>query len=264
MIQWENNYDNTKVTVELGEAFPTVAELFDFEYPFYTEEHKPVLEQKIFDHYRFRQIGQETPARFKHYFMSRMREIMPYYVQLYQSETIQENVDPFDNYLLEETFERTVTGTRSHDDTTNTTQTNSGELDNTTTSANHGNVDTKIDRVEDKTTKESDTPQGSIENLDNYMSRASVENGSVTDHTETVTADGGTVGFNQTNSDTSTVEAITNTTENDNQTESYRLYKHGNIGVQTFGDELQKYRDVMLNIDVMVINDLNCLFLGVY
>ena len=78
------NYYNTGVTVELGELVDAGFKLFDFDYPsYYQGEQKTAFEQKVIDRYRFRQIGQETPGRFKHLFRTRLREIMPYYIQLY-------------------------------------------------------------------------------------------------------------------------------------------------------------------------------------
>lgn len=237
--------DTTMLTEELGVLIENGFTLWDFDYPsFYQGEAKTAFEQKVIDHYYFRQIGFETTGRFHHQFKTKMREIMPYYIQLYESEHIQDEVNPFDNYLLEETFERTVKNNTSNSSTTGLTQSSQ----DTRTEATTTNVDLK------GTNKFSDTPQGNIENLDTHLTNATVN------HDETVTAHNATSGTMG-----SMESSATNSgTEEGEQTEEYRIYRHGNIGVQTFGDELQKYRDVMLNIDMLVINELNCLFLGVY
>lgn len=237
--------DTTMLTEELGAIVASGVNIWDFEYPsFYQGEAKTAFEQKVIDHYYFRQIGSETVGRFLHQFKTKVREIMPYYIQLYESEKIQDEVNPFDNYLLEETFERTVKNNSSNTSTSGINQTSNGTRTDATTS----NVDTKGNN------KFSDTPQGTIENLDTHLTNATVT------HDETVTAYNGTSGTID-----NLESSATNTgTEEGEQTEEYRIYRHGNIGVQTFGDELQKYRDVMLNIDMLVINELNCLFLGVY
>ena len=62
--------------------------LFDFDYPFYSDDltMKEEFENRFIEHYYFHEIGFETVARFKHYLRSRLRDVMPYYSQLYESE----------------------------------------------------------------------------------------------------------------------------------------------------------------------------------
>ena len=207
------NYDNTKVTLELRELVENGVDVWDFDYPSYYEGvEKTIFEQKVIDHFYFRQIGQETPGRWLHYFRSRIREIMPYYIQLYESAKLLNKEDPLESYNLTETYSRDLTN------------------DGTTTS-NGTTTDSKEERY-------SDTPQGSIENLDRYMSEA------------------------RKNDDTSTTNA--SSTSKDTAKETYTLTRRGNIGVQPLGQELKILREAFLNIDVMIINELNDLFLKVY
>lgn len=50
---------------------------------FTSATYREYLNQKITDHYFGYEIGFETPQMFKHYFNSKLREIMPYYNQKY-------------------------------------------------------------------------------------------------------------------------------------------------------------------------------------
>lgn len=233
MASWNLNYDNTGVTVELGDIVDMGVDVWAFTYPTpaptvtYNGKtakvpfDKKAFEQKILDHYRFRQIGQETVGRWLHYFRTRIREIMPYYVQLYEFEAKWFNVDdPLESYNLTESFDRESSG--NGEISGNTTETTSSETSGTR--------------------KFSDTPQGSINNLDSYMSEATKETG---------TASGSGSG---TSKQTST----------DNGTEKYTLTRRGNIGVQPLGTEVKNIRDAFINIDQMVINELKDLFLQVY
>ena len=201
MLSWSN----TGVTVELGDIVASGVNIWDFDYPVpapvveYNGKtadvpfDKKVFEQKIIDHYRFRQIGQETVGRWLHYFRTRIREIMPYYVQLYEFEAKWFNVDdPLESYNLVETFKQESSGSGS------------------------------------QTNKFSDTPQGSVENLDSYLTTASQNSDSTSGNT------------------------------------SHTLTRRGNIGVQPLGGEVQNIRDAFINIDLMVINELKDLFLMVY
>lgn len=182
--------DTTRLTVELREIIESGVDIWDFEYDcLYTGKDKLTLEQKIIDHYYFRQIGQETVGRWLHMFRTRMREIMPYYKQLLGTVKIMEELpSPFDNVDVVETMEQTTT----------------------TTGIN----------------KFSDTPQGDIENLDNYLTNASKEDGSTT---------------------------TTNT-----------YTKKGNQGVNTYAHDMLEFRETLLSIDTMIINELGDLFIQVY
>lgn len=101
--------------------------LFDFEYKCDFPEWKEELEQLIIDEYYFHEIGQETPGRFKHYFSTLMRKIMPYYNSLYASTLL--GGDPLINYRMVEETTGTATNTGTTAGETETTST--GQLTKT-------------------------------------------------------------------------------------------------------------------------------------
>lgn len=211
------SYDSTGVTVELGRMVEMGVNVWDFDYPVPAQEityngkvakvdfDKERLQQKILDHYRFHQIGQETVGRFLHCFRTRIREIMPYYIQLYEFDAIFKNIeDPLESYHLEETLDKLVKGKNTANSSTNSEQ------------------------------KHSDTPQGTINNMDAFISDATKSNGSA------------------------------NATSNDENKEDYTLVRRGNIGVQPLGGEVENIRHAFINIDMQIIEDLRDLFLMVY
>ena len=216
------NYDNTGVTVELGRIVEQGVNIWDFEYPsFYKGAEKTAFEQKVIDHYRFRQIGQETVGRFLHCFRSRIRDIMPYYLQLYKSQEIMDAIeDPFGNIDIVETFEQETTGT--------STGTNTGTSSGTSST--------------DYTHKFSNTPQQSISNIELFMSEAAIDKTDNSDENES---------------------SVTSTGESSG-TVRHTFTKKGNQGVNTYAHDMKEFRETFLNIDLMVIEDLNCLFLQVY
>lgn len=180
------NYDNVCVTVELGELVDSGFPLWDFDFPVprsvvdyngkrcTVDFDKARLQQKIIDHYRFRQIGQETPARFKHYLKARMQEIMPYYVQVYEFDAKFRNIeDPLESYNLVETFQQETKGTGKVTGSNKATTTGSNE----------------------NLTKFSDTPQGTIDNLSDHLTNATEvtgkDNGSSTANSTQDTVDTG-------------------------------------------------------------------------
>lgn len=242
MASWNMNYYNTGVTVELGQLVDMGVDPWAFEYPsYYKGEEKKAFEQKVIDHYRFRQIGQETPARFLHYFRTRIKEVMPYYIQLYKSQELMQAIeDPFGNVDIVETFEQETTGTSSGTSST----TNSGTASHDKTADNT--------RTENHTRKFSNTPQGSISNLDNYMTEANVE-----------TANDGDTSTEHVGSESSATSEGT-ATGSESGTVKHTLTRKGNQGVNTYAHDMKELRETFLNIDMMIINELKDLFLMVY
>ena len=94
-------------------------------YPIFDENYREVLNKKIIDEYYFREIGVETPARFKHHLNHTMDMIMPYYNQLYESELLE--IDPLLSFRETEELERKTDVDRSE----SAEGTNSYELDKT-------------------------------------------------------------------------------------------------------------------------------------
>ena len=85
-----------------------------------------------------------------------------------------------------------------------------------------------------------DTPQNKIDDLDQFMTSASK------------------------NTDNSTMNSNgTNTAEN-NSTETYSLISQGNIGVTSSAELLEKWRNVLINIDQMIFEECNDLFMLIY
>ena len=214
--------NTTKLTVELRDIVESGTDIWDFDYPsFYEGDEKKKFEQKVIDHFYFRQIGQETVGRWLHYFRARIREIMPYYIQLYKSEKYMEEIeDPFATVDYTETYEEETNGTATGE---------SSATSDSTTNDDHEH-------------RFSNTPQGSISNLDNYLTEASVDDSNTT----------------------SSVDSSTTSSSESTGYTKHTLTKKGAMGVTTFGHDMIEYRQSFINIDLMVINNLQDLFLGVY
>lgn len=85
-----------------------------------------------------------------------------------------------------------------------------------------------------------DTPQNKIDDLDHFMTSASK------------------------NTDNSTMNSSgTNSAEN-NSTETYSLVSQGNIGVTSSAELLEKWRNVLINIDQLIFEECNDLFMLIY
>ena len=292
--------DTTRVTIELRDIVTgdNPVDIWAFDYPsYYQGDEKAAFEKKVIDHYYFRQIGQETVGRWLHLFRARIREIMPYYLQMYKSVEIMNKIeDPFGNVDVTETFEQTETGDRTGNTTGKTTanQTSSveSETDYTDTDT-HTTTDDTSERVSDtinetdtrnesaaKEHRYSNTPSTSIDSLDDYLTEASRDNDTIegsNQHTgnnsRTATAEGehttiGTTTRTGTEATTGTGNSVTDTegttTEQSNNTIKHTLTRKGNQGVNTYAHDMIEFRQSFIDVDMMIINNLQDLFLMVY
>ena len=74
-----------KYTTQLRHILEMEYDLDMKSYPIFDETYRESLNNKIFEHFAFREIGLETPQLFKRFLNRKMNEIMPYYNQLYES-----------------------------------------------------------------------------------------------------------------------------------------------------------------------------------
>ena len=110
-----------RTTLTLGEIIENNVNIFDFEYPFYSEEYRPTFERHFIEHFYFDEIGQETVARFKHRLKIKLNLIMPYWNKIFLADKLEQRI--LDNYDVTETYEKEVID--------NTTQTSNGTVTST-------------------------------------------------------------------------------------------------------------------------------------
>lgn len=230
----------SKYTTELRWIIENGYDLQLNEYPIFDENYRQKLNQKIINHYYFREIGFETVGLFRFYLKQTMNEIMPYYNQLYQSALLE--IDPLNTINFTETLTRTKIGNDTKNFNEDTTVNSNGDSNsNSTKSTNFKDV-------------ESDTPQGmlSIGNIEGelYASYARI---SKNEDTTNSTA-------HQETTDTQKRKNDEKINREDN--ENYTRTEKGNRESQS--ELLMKYRQTFLNIDMQVINELNDLFMGLY
>ena len=232
------------------------SKIFDFDYPLFDENYRSVLETKIIKHYYTREIGFETVALWKHFLGVRMNEIMPKYNKLYEAEAL--DFDPFANMDYTETYEGSGQGTHSDTDNGTTTDTNTGTMSEDISDRRDNDNEHNSDTMD----KYADTPQGGLNNLrnDTYLTNArQTEVNSTDDNTETYTRD-----RDLTTSNTNNGSYTNNKNGQFRNTDEYLKHIKGYNGSKTFSEMLMEYRNTFINIDLMVINELNDLFMGVW
>lgn len=222
--------------------------IFTSKAPFFDENYRSVLCQKILKHYYLREICCETVGIWKLWMNTRLEEIMPYYNQLYESAKIEFN--PMHDVDLTREHKRTENETASGNrDTTNNSETNatSNGTNNRTTSSN-----------ENKNDLYSDTPQGALTGVESetYLTNARKITDSVNG------SDVANVTNTEKNESTSTGKE--ETTSNVDTTEDYLETLVGKQGTESFSSLLNKFRETFLNIDMMVIEEFSDLFFGLW
>ena len=266
--------------------------LFNFNYDFYCDdlEVKKKFEEKFIDHYWLHEIGCETPARWNQMLKSRLNLIMPYYRQLYQTELASQNINFLLNKDLRETFIREIdtenqlsgtnttnqnsSGTNSFSQTGSTNSTNSMSQSATSSSTNS----TEQNGTTTNTHKESAINDGvAMATLsDGYLTGTSSDSGTNTNDSTSSstsenesTASSSSTDDNETSGTSNSTDSVettgtTSQTGNEKMVEKTDLLSQGNIGVTSSAELLQKWREVLINIDEMIIKDCRDLFMQVY
>lgn len=196
------------------------------DFPIFDEKYRSELCKKILRHYYTREICCETVGRWKLFLSDKMKNIMPYYNQLYKSELLK--IQPLVS------VDRRVT----HEGSVNEAKTTNRNGTNSSTSRTDGTTDTW--------SYYSDTPQGGVNGLDT--------NDYLTNATHNVGADGTGSTLNGTTSDSETGSG--------NRSDSYVDNVLGYEGNQS--EMLLKFRETFLNIDMLIIDELKDLFFTIY
>lgn len=212
------------------------------DYPIFDESYREQLNNKIIQHYYFREIGFETEALFKNRLNQKMNEIMPYYNQMYESSKLK--IDPLSTIDLEEVFSRKSKTTGEGTSSTSGTGNNTNNF-NSTDTTDYGKISKFSDIAQAQT-----TPNEILN--DKYLTSATVDDGQ----------DKNT----NTGTNTSQTESTTSGTSTDerNLDEDTTLTRKGNNGTASESELLNMYRETFLNIDMMIIDDLDELFLGIW
>lgn len=241
--------------------------LFNFAYTMNDTAHQQELERKILQHYLFREIGFETVGLWHLKLMYKMQEIMPYYNELYKSAKL--DFDPLTNYNYDETANATSNST-SNSKADTTLKANQNVVANQNTTANNetnSKANSSQTDVRKDTNAFSDTPQSSLSGVESltYLTEARIIS---TDDTVDTDQTGQT---SSTDSSDTKQNSDTTQTSDTNYTNSLTS---GNISANTINRKgyqgvnpselLMKYRDTILNIDMMVIDALADLFMLIY
>ena len=224
--------------------------LFTFDYDFYSDNPKDKEEfEKLFvQWYYFREIGFETPERFKLKLQAKLNVIMPYYRQLALTEwdkvrTVEQMMTS-KNLKETSTHEQSITGNNESSSNGQSNQSGKGSSNQHQSTTN--------------------TQNGKSSNLSDGVSQASLQDGYLTS-TSSVD-DKGNQTLSGSTSDNTEVKSSQNTSGTNNQvlTESTTFTSEGDIGIQTPAYAITEWRKVLININQLIIEECNDLFMKLY
>lgn len=206
-------------------------------YPIFDESYRKPLNDKIIDHFFFREIGFETAAQFAFYLKRTMNEIMPKYNKLYQAQLTMDSEHPLSDYVRhkDEEWEAHV-----DDDSTSTSNTDTAENSTSSGSTHDRNV-------------YQDTPMSLLSNVGS----PSIEN---LDYATNVTYDDSTSNATSSRTGSNDTEGSTERDRDDVGTRTHDEYGNN----RSWASLMKEFADDWVNIDMMVIGDLEDLFFGLW
>lgn len=249
-------------------------------YPLYTPEHKAKftevmtreeLNERLLNHFKYREIGFETFGRWLDELEIAMKEIMPYYNQLFISQDIINGLDDiFGNLDVKEEFEEETTGSGSSSDSETETIDSEVESAGSGSSSGSDSSETNSSITTNGKQVKSDTPQSQIkvEEINDVQYADNI--GWNKDNSDTESSTTGTTSTTNTSENTTTTRG-TNSSSKESETSTsgttkHTLHRKGNQGVNTYAHDMLEFRDLFINIVQQIINDkrIQELFMQVY
>ena len=223
---------------------PLTEDIFPGEYSFYVDDvqARKAFEDKFIKYYYYREIGFESPFMFTQKLETHLLLNMPYWTKLYQTELESRKINFMLNKDLRETFIREIES-ENESSGTNASQQNSSSSSSVnqsgTTSNNH---------------KESTINDGvAMLSLDSgYLTGVSSDNGESTNSGTSNTSDD--IESSGTSSQTGSEKVL----------EKTDLLSQGNIGITSSAQLLKEWREVLIDMDKIIIESCNDLFMKLY
>ena len=227
-------------TMEVREMMnhPLISGVFTFDYEFYSDnvQDKETFEKLFVSHFYFREIGFETPERFKMKLQSKLNLIMPYYRQLALTEW--DKVRSIEQMMESKNLTETTEHIQS-------IQGNSETQSNQSSSSN-------------ATQNATSTNESKASNLADGVSQSSLDEGYLT-------ASGKTEQTDNTQTESSGTGSQTLTGNNEQQlTERTTFTSNGDIGIQTPAYAIAEWRKIIINLNQLIINECEDLFMKIY
>ena len=224
------------------------------------------LNKRLLNHYKYREIGFETPGRFVDELEIVMCEIMPYYNDMFKTIEIMADLEnPFDNVDVVETYSETnntdTTGTSTGNTTSKATSTNKDTTNTSTKSSDKSTVVSEVNHNSKNVSSETPSNELDItaENIDfvPYADKVSWNKDKNNDNSTTTGDSSGTTTTtsNANGSSDNTSKVDTSTTGKSTSKTEHTYQKKGNQGVNTYAHDMNEFRTSIIDVVNQIIND---------
>ena len=249
-------------TIELREIIERGLDIGLKNYPIWSEDYRETLNQKIIRHYKYKEIGFPTIGQFIDRLNMKMDEIMPYYVQLYK--TTMYEYDPIHN--ADYTEEHTLTKDSEGNVVNKEIGTSEGTGTVTGTSSSESSSETSNDITNNHKQVSVDTPQSNVQEIldGSYEYASEVKNDFNQELGKTQNKGNASSEDKSTTNTSSTLTNDYESTSKHGEVETYKKHLKGNYGMTTSQAMIKAEREIILNIDMKIINDLRFLFMNVW
>lgn len=240
-----------KYTTTIKTLLDNGYKLYLDDYPIFNENHRAELNQKIIDHFYFREIGFETAELFNFHLKRMLNEIMPYYNKLYKSELLENGIDFMTDFHETETVQKDSSelfaGFNGNTNKNFDKNANGGASKQV---GNENGLDYSI---------HSDTPQQSLTLDPNSLQYASDTN-SV--HSSNATAN--PQKFHSATTHETANNFNSGGASDSEKSEDLTRTKSGKSPGKSYAELIEDYRRILLNVDMLIIGELESLFMLVY
>jgi hypothetical protein len=216
--------------------------LFDFEYPIFDPTYKKIFETHFIRKFYMREIGFETEGLFKFNLENWLVINMPYFNKLFESEL--KTFDPFTNYKMDVTRNKTTDRDQSTENTTDGT--------NKSTSTGNSTSDSFGRNLE------SNNPDSRLSITPNADGTGVIQYASGIDEATKKTTNDSNGEINDTTNVTGTATASFD------EIEDFVESKIGKTGDQSYSKLLKEYRESFLRIENDIFKEMQQLFMLVY
>ncbi len=232
--------------------------IFNFPYPIFDPTHKAELETKILKHYYGQEIGLETYGLWHLELDKRMNEIMPFYNELYRLASLEYNP------LEDVDYTKTHEGSHTEGETETVQNTDEGNSTRTVSSTETGTAQGTTTNTSLGRSLFSDTPQGKVNDADvegnAYLTNVTKD---TNDGTET---DSRSSSRTVSTSDSTEFEDERNISkQNDREGENeFTETMKGKVGTYSYGKLIKDAREQIMNVDMMIVDELQDLFMLIW
>lgn len=261
-------------TIELRHLVNMGYELNLKDYPIFSEEYRPILNDKIIKHFYFREIGSETADRFNFRLGAKMGEIMPYYNLVYQA---YENMklyskeyafSPFALMLRKREITENIKNDKngSINSTTEGSTESNGQTTNTSTDSKTSNGSGSRNWSDDTDEKFSDTPSSPMPTTlqNGYLTTRKITDRSGNESGSNQATESSEFSGNGTSNSTTKTKATNGQIKADKEAMD-RVLTEIITGQNTdLGTALRNYTEALRNVDKMILRDLEPLFMSIW